>query len=394
MRFSKLATRLSIFYIAIYFGMGSISPYLILYYQQKGLSFAQIGIASAVFSITGVFAQPLWGFITDKYLNKRTTLIISSMFCSFIIYSFIFSNGFYSAILSVIILAAFQSSIIPIADAYSFEIIEHHQEIQYGRIRLMGNLGYAVGALILGQIIQHYGLNSSYFIFSAVMIIGSIVISKVRFNHKAEREKISLRDGLELFKDKRFSVFIISAIVAFTAIGGSVSYLAILIQKTGGNTSNLGFVWFLIAISTLPVFYFGKKLTKRYGELNIYQLGILFYALRFFLDSVFTSFNIILVVQLLESVSYTFFLMGTLEYLNKITPAKIKATSMTFYTAACGIGGFIGSIAGGMLLEHVDIFTFYRMLSAVSIICIMIIFLLKKFDKQMNRKKRILSKIK
>jgi predicted MFS family arabinose efflux permease len=384
MKIETLSIKLSAFYIAIYIGAASTTPYLILFYQQKGLSFTQIGIASAVFSIVGVFTQPLWGFITDKYLDKRITLTAIGISCAFIIYSFVLAESVYSVILAVILLAVFQSSIVPIADAYSFEIIEHNQQLQYGRIRLMGNIGYAAGALVIGQVIQYYGIEVSYFIYSAIMISGSIIISGVRFNYKGNGKKINLQDGFNLFKDKKFSVFLISVIVAFTAIGGNVSYLAVLIQETGGTTGNLGFVWFVIAISTLPVFYFGKGLTNKLGDINIYLLGTLFYALRFFLNSLFSSNNIILGIQLLESVSYTFFLMGTLEYLNKITPAKIKTTSMTFYTAACGIGGFLGSFAGGILLEHADIFMLYRLLSLVSILCIAFILPLKRLDQGIN----------
>lgn len=384
MKIDKLTIKLSMYYIIIFLGMASISPYLILFYQKKGLTFAQIGIASAVCSIVGVFAQPFWGFITDKYFNKRITLTTSGIVCAFIIYSLFLAESVYSVILVVTLLSVFQSSIGPISDAYSYEIIENNQQIQYGRIRLMGNIGYAVGALVIGQAIQYYGLEVSYFIYSIVMIAGSIIISRVRFSYKGNREKINLHDGLKLFRDKRFSIFLISAIAAYIAIGGNVSYLAILIQQTGGNTSSLGFVWFIIAMSALPVFYFGKNFINKFGELNIYILGMLFYAIRFFLDSAFTSNYIIFCIQLLECVSYTFFLMGTLEYLNKITPSKIKTTSMTFYTAACGIGGFLGNMAGGILLEHIDIFMLYRLLSFVSIACILFILPLKKLDRRIN----------
>ncbi|MDF2943602.1 MAG: 1 like family [Herbinix sp.] len=56
-KIDKTTFELSIFYMAIYIAMASINPFLILFYQQKGLTFAQIGIASAAFSIVGVFTQ-------------------------------------------------------------------------------------------------------------------------------------------------------------------------------------------------------------------------------------------------------------------------------------------------------------------------------------------------
>ncbi len=176
----------------------------------------------------------------------------------------------------------------------------------------------------------------------------------------------------------------ISAMVCNIAIGGNVSYLAILIQRTGGNTGNLGFVWFLIALSAIPVLYYGKRLLTIFDKLNIYLIGIMFYALRFFLDTIFTSYDFIIIIQLLESVSYPLVLLGALEYLNKITPDKVKTTSMTFYTATYGVGGFIGNILGGMLLEKADIFLLYRVFAIVSVIGCIVVLILKRTDKMIR----------
>lgn len=384
MKKEKTAFKLGLYYMAIFIGMASINPYLILFYQQKGLTYTQIGMTSAIFAIVGVIAQPIWGFLTDKYLNKRSILMGMGVVCSVIIYIFLVVQNVYTITLAVVILAVFQSSIYPIADAYSYEIIERYPKIQYGRIRLMGNIGYALGALLLGQIIQHFGLTYSYFIYSFVMILASVVIAKLKFQYPHSRVKINIKDGLKLFQDKRYSIFLLSSILCYIAIGGNVSYLAVLIQETGGSTANLGFVWFLIALSALPVLYYGKMLLTRYDKLNIYLIGILFYALRFFLDSTTDDNGLIIIIQLLESVSYPLFLMGALEYLNKITPDSVKTTSMTFFTAACGIGGFIGNITGGVLLESYSVSILYRVFSVVALITCIVVIILKKVDNNSN----------
>ena len=245
----------------------------------------------------------------------------------------------------------------------------------------MGNIGYAFGALILGLIIQHYGLRISYYIYFVVMMIGSLMIAKVRFTGRHTRAKINLKDGLSLFHDKRYLILLLSAIVCNIAIGGNVNYLAILIQDTGGNTGNLGFVWFIIALSALPVLYYGRRLITRFDKLNFYLFGILVYALRFFLDSIVTSYDTIIWIQLLESISYPMVLLGALEYLNKITPDKVKTTSMTFYTAAYGIGGFIGNIIGGAILQNAEVFLLYKVLAGVSVFGGIVVLILKKADK-------------
>lgn len=370
--------------MAVYVGLACISPFLILFYQQKGLNFAQIGLVSAAFSIVGVFTQPFWGFITDKYLNKRITLIMLSVLCALIIFSFLMVNSVPSVFVAVILLSIFQNSVYPIADAFSYEIIEHNPQIQYGRIRLMGNIGYAFGALVLGLIIQNYGLRISYYIYFVVMMLASLMIAKVRFTGKHTGAKINLKDGLRLFQDKRYLILLLSATVCNIAIGGNVSYVAILIQDTGGNTGILGFVWFLVALSALPVLYYGRRLITKFDMLYFYMFGSLVYALRFFLDSIVSSYTAVIWIQLLESISYPLVLLGALEYLNKITPDKVKTTSMTFYTAAYGIGGFIGNIIGGVILQNAEVFLLYKVLAGVSLLGCIVVLILKKVDQSVS----------
>lgn len=370
--------------MAVYVGLACISPFLILFYQQKGLNFAQIGLVSAAYSIFGVFTQPFWGFITDKYLNKRITLIMLSVLCALIIFSFLMVNSVPSVFAAVILLSIFQNSVYPIADAFSYEIIEHNPQIQYGRIRLMGNIGYAFGALVLGLIIQRYGLRISYYIFFIVMMLASLMIAKVKFTGKHTGVKINLKDGLRLFQDKRYLILLLSATICNIAIGGNVNYVAILIQDTGGNTGILGFVWFLVALSALPVLYYGRRLITKFDMLYFYMFGSLVYALRFFLDSIVDSYTTIIWIQLLESISYPLVLLGALEYLNKITPDKVKTTSMTFYTAAYGIGGFIGNIIGGVILQNAEVFLLYKVLAGVSLLGCIVVLILKKVDQSVS----------
>jgi MFS family permease len=70
----KLSTRLSLIFIAIYGALACFYPFLIYYFQKKELSYTEMGIAFAFISITGIIAQPVWGFFTDKYSNKGQPL--------------------------------------------------------------------------------------------------------------------------------------------------------------------------------------------------------------------------------------------------------------------------------------------------------------------------------
>lgn len=378
---NKLYRNLKILYFISFGALACFYPFLTYYFQEKGLTFTQIGIAFAVFSITGVLTQPIWGFITDKYSNKKTTLMITMILSSIAVYSFIFAENFYIVILSIILFLSFQSSIIPVGDAMSYEIIEHHRKFQYGKIRLMGSAGYAFSALFCGQIIKRLGTNFAFIFYSIIILIGVYFVYKIDFKGKQIKNRINLYDIADVIKDKRFVVFMISICIASISIGANNAYISLLIQKTGGGVAQLGMLGFIVALSELPSLFFGTKLLKKYGELNLFMLGMAFFIMRYFLDSICTSYVSVLLVQAMQGISFSLFLMSSYQYLNKIIPSKMRTSAMTLYAAVCGFGNFIGNIGGGMLLEEVSIFILFKVISIVCVLSLCTLIILKNINK-------------
>lgn len=376
----ELSIKLSAIYIIIYGALACIYPFLIYYFQEKGLSYMEMGVAFAVISITGVIVQPIWGFITDKYSNKRMIIIITMVLSAVAVYLLIFAHAFYVIILSIIILLSFLSPVVPIVDAYSYEVIEHYKKLQYGKIRLMGSFGYAIVALFMGYTVKYYGINSSYFTYSVLMLFGALLLFSINYKGKGTHKNISFTAVVDLIKDKKFVLLMISVILTNIGNGSNTSYIPILIEKTGGDVAQLGMVWFVIAISELPAFYFGTRLLYKYGEINLYMIGVALFALRYFLDSLCDYYIPVLVIQLLQGVTYTFYLMTSLQYLNKITPTNMRTSAITMHAAGMGIGGVIGNIGGGILLEHISIFMLYEILALICILCLGILIVLKKTD--------------
>ncbi len=382
MNSKQLSIKLSLIYIATYAALSSFLPFLTPYLQNRGLSFTQIGIVFAVNSIVAVLFQPIWGFLTDKYLNKRVTIIILSIVCSFLIYNFIFAQSFIYIVISIILLISFQSSIFPISDAYTYEIIHSYKEIQFGRVRLMGSIGYATGALMIGYVIKQFGVNTPYFIYSVLMLAGALLFYTIDFNKESGSiRKVSFSDFGELIKDNRFSIFMISIVFVNITMGMNSTYISLLIEKTGGDVSNLGLLWFAVAISELPTFFFGAKILKRFGELNIFILGVFLFSVRLMLNSIAPSFGYVIVIQLMQGITFAFYLLAAMQYINTITPEKIKTSAMTFFAAMCGFGALICNLGGVLILEHITIFSLYRISSLVCLFSLVFVMVLKRQEE-------------
>lgn len=378
-----IKTKLCLFYLFVYGALACYYPFLAVYFKDRGLSYTQIGIAFALNSLVGVAAQPVWGYITDKYLNKRKTLIVLMLSCSIIVITFTLAKSFVFIIFSICLIICFQSAVGSVADAYAYDIVENNSKIQYGRIRLMGSFGYAVLALIMGIIIKYTNINSTFYIYIVLMLVSIVVIKTIKYQGNIKGNKIDIKELAGLLKYSKFLIFIISVLVFNMAQGANGSYLPILIEKTGGDVSQIGFMWFIVAICELPVLYFGNRFLRKYGSINLYIFSAAAYSVRFFLDSFCTNYKFALALQAMQAVTYTFFLISSLQYVNEIVPSKMKTSGITLYSAVgCGLGSFIGNISGGLLLEKISIFTLYKILALICAVTLLISVYIKKCNQK------------
>ena len=67
---------LSLFLFFFHSSVTVIMSFLPIYFQERELSGTQIGWLMAVGPFTALFAQPFWGYMSDKYKTVKKILII------------------------------------------------------------------------------------------------------------------------------------------------------------------------------------------------------------------------------------------------------------------------------------------------------------------------------
>lgn len=389
---NSIMLRFGLLYSALYGTMACYFPFLLLYLESRNLSYTQIGIVFAINSFVGILAQPIWGYITDKHLNKRKTLLIASVLCAVFILNFIIAHSFLYIIASVILLMIFQSITSPMTDAYCYEVIDLTNAMSFGQVRLMGSVGFALTSVVLGKIIQLTDLRASFLLYSILFLITAYLVHGIKFEGKANIKRPSIRDVINTIKQFKFMVFVFSVLLLNIALGANGSYISVLVTETGGSVTSLGFVWFVIAISEIPAFFFGNHLQKRFGELNIYLWAVGIYVLRFLLCSIEQSYLSVIVIQLLQGITFPIYLVGAMQYLYKIVPDQVRASGITILSSlGFGLGSFIGNLGGGMLLENHGVYFLYRALSVFCVLSLLVGLYLKSQDSKAVQKQRVYS---
>jgi MFS transporter, PPP family, 3-phenylpropionic acid transporter len=383
MKLKSIKLNLLIVYFLAYGALACYFPFLAVYFKSRELTYIQTGIAFSIISLVSIIVQPLMGYLADKYLSKTKILLINMFACSLLIYLYIFANGFYSVALATIALIFFQGSIMSILDAYCYDISDKVPEVNYGQIRLMGSIGFAVLSLILGGLIQNFDINISFFLYSGLFMVSALILSGIGFKSTLHSVRPSTTDIFEVLKNYKFILFVLSVMVLNIAIQAHGNYIAMLIEATGGNVANLGFVWFASALSEIPAFFFGAKLLKKYGEMNIYIISLILYIIRMLLSAYSTSYNMVIAVQFMQSITYPLYLFATMQYINVIVPDKIRASGITMLSSlGFGLGGLIGNLGGGFILQYRGPFFLYKFMAMVCCLSLLIILVLKYKEKQ------------
>ncbi|HEY5562423.1 MAG TPA: MFS transporter [Clostridiaceae bacterium] len=338
----------------IYASNACFSPFLPVYFKDRHLTFTQIAIVFASSAIIGVIAQPVWGFISDKYLSKRNTVLLNLCTSIFIIYLFIFAKGFPIILTLIIINNIFMSGICPIMDAYTFDIIEEVKTTNYARIRLMASAAYAITNLALGFIIMGYGINIIFIIYETLSLFSIILLFSMKYKGKKNIKLIELKDIGYIFKNSKIKILLLTVFLMNAALAGGVNYMNDLIIYTKGNVSMLGIAWFVTCIFEVATFFIVSKIIKRFEIIRVYTFSLFLYGTKLVLDFLVNNANLIILLQCIEGIAFTLFITSSLEYLNANTKAKLRGTSISLYAAFGGLGAFTSSLLGGMLLNIIN----------------------------------------
>lgn len=370
---SKARFRIRGFYFLFFAAVGSIFPYLNLYYQRAGLTGRQIGALSAIMALVTQLASPLWGMLGDSRTLQRRLLplavggtIIPAVLLSL--------NSELSWLVPVtMIYAFFFGPISPLVDSTALEVIESGEQ-SYGELRVWGTVGFIVSALAVGRIIEVAGLGvlfAGYVLF----MLGCLAVS-VRFPPRRRQWTGPAIRGLGvLLANRAFLQFLASVFVLSVAVRASNDFFALYLDAVGAKEGLVGLAWAIAALSEVPVVLFSGILLKKLGSRKLLALGCSVYALRWFLYSQVSSPGLILVIQLMHGLSYGSYLVAGVVYTSEQAPEGLGATAQGLYFGTTmGVAAIAGALMGGWvydLLGVANLFAFCSMAAAFALVLLL-----------------------
>jgi PPP family 3-phenylpropionic acid transporter len=348
----NLHWRLSRFYFFYYFFVGSFVPYWGIYLQSENFSPSSIGILLSLFQISRIVAPNFWGWLAD-HTGHRVKWIKLTSFLGLIGFIGVFwAKGFFWIFLVMSALSLFTSSTLPLAESLTLAHLAT-TDGHYSRIRLWGSIGFIVASLLLGYLIDLQGIN----ILLWVLLIAQTIIFFLSNTIPETKETHHKKNDLSIWKIiKTPSVvaLLIGCTLMVSAHGVLYNFYSIYLKEHGYSSATIGWLWAVGVICEIFIFMLMPKILRRYSLKTILLMSLFLGVIRFILIGASPDhFYLLFIAQMFHAATFGSFHAASIEVIAYFFKGRNQSRGQAIYNSvAYGIGGTIGGLGGGYLIQY------------------------------------------
>ncbi|MBM7693461.1 PPP family 3-phenylpropionic acid transporter [Peribacillus deserti] len=370
------------FYLFTFFGVGSMAPLLSVFLsKERHLDGFEVGTIMSVGPIVMIFFQPFWGILTDKIQAPRKILALTAILTGIMGLGFLLGAQFAVLLTAAVLVAIFQSALIPISDSISLQFTSRVKG-NYGNIRLFGSLGFGLAVFIIGKLSDMYiGLEMIFYSFFISMAISSI-LSFYLPKEKAG-SKVNILSGVkEIFAMKKFIVFLAITFLIFGPNLANNTYFGLFVEARGGTYAGIGLAFLVAVLSEIPFMRAAGAWIKSIGLLPITLIAGVSSLIRWSFYFTEPNLTVIYASAVIQGLSIGLFLPAALQYIRDIAPMHIAVTAVTIYSAiGNGLGNWFHTFVGGIILDQFKIQGVYLFFSIMALIGVVLNIYLMRLEK-------------
>jgi MFS transporter, PPP family, 3-phenylpropionic acid transporter len=338
------------FYFFYFAAFATLLPYFVLYYGELGLEGRQIGVLTALPPLITLISAPLWTGVADATHRHRLVLSLSLLFSIITILAVSTSSSFWVLLFLIVSFAFAIAPANPLADSATMSMLGDEKEM-FGRIRVGGSFGWGIASFIAGMVIEQSGLHSSFNMFAFLMFLTFLV--GLKFVFKEVHARVSVQHGLKALLGKpRWLLFLAMAFVGGIGLTVVNTYLLYYMGELGSSKTLMGITMVVASLSEIPVLFFSNRLISKLKSNGLLVLGLAVTGIRLLLLAAVKQPAGILVVQLLQGLTFPAIYVAGVTYANENAPSGMSATAQgLFGSVLMGFGAATGNFFAGLLID-------------------------------------------
>ena len=339
----------------VYFGaIGASYPYFPVFYRDLGLTFAEIGILTAIQAATQLALGPIWGGLVDRFPRVGLTLPAAAAVATvggFILFQ---AADFSSTLAGSMLLFAGLAGIGPTLDARTLETLGPDGRDRYGQVRAFGSLAFVISALLVGLLLESRGSRALFWVYLPCLI-GTILVTASIRRRGTMRSVSLLRGAGQILGAPGMLWFFGGFTIVWASLTAANAFYSIQVVALGGSTALVGITWAFGAIIEVPLMYLFPRLGARFGTERLVVFGALVFTLRTVLAAIAVDPLMLVLIAPLEGLGFACAFVGGVTVLAGRLPASLGGTAQGLFSASAGLATIAGSAVGGTIAGAVGI---------------------------------------
>jgi MFS transporter, PPP family, 3-phenylpropionic acid transporter len=362
-------------YFFLFAAIASLFPFLVIHYQELGLSGTQIGILASLNPLVTVIAAPLWAAIADATQRYKQLLLAMMVGCLVAVFLLSQATQFFWLMVITAFFAFFAGSVMPLIDSSVLAKLE--QKDRYGKLRLWGTVGFGVVSPFVGFITQRAGLEYAFYFYLVFFAITTMLVVFFPIGQVSLRRPLGV--GMLEFKNRTWLMFLLTIFLSGIGLAVGGNFFLLHMKNLGATQTYVGLALTFATLGELPFMMFGYKLLKRYPARILLLLALFFLALRLVGYALAREPWHFLIVQLLHGPTFALIWIAGISYADSLSPPHLKATGQSLFSATLsGLGGTLGGFTGGVLYDAVGAVQMFRFAAVALVVAGVLLFFVSR----------------
>jgi len=321
--------------------LGTMIPYLGVFFENRGFNPQEIGFLLAILMATRIVAPNVWAKVADR-TGMRAELVKMGAGAAMLAYlSFFYHGGFVYMALSLALYTFFWNAILAQLEVITLETLGENAS-RYGQIRSFGSIGYICLVVGAGFAIGQWGTEVLPYI-GLVLFTGMLVCALPLPANRAVRPQGQERQPLKWTKPIIW--FMISAMLLQMSAGPFYGFFVLYLKQAGYTEAAAGIFVALGAMAEIVMFMFAPRLLGRYGVNTLLVVSIAMTAVRWLLVAFGVESMLLLgLSQVLHAFTFGLTHAASIQFVHRNFDASHRSQGQALYASlSFGVGGALGT---------------------------------------------------
>lgn len=350
-----------------YFSWAVFSALISVYLLDKGFKASEVSLVVSTSFLASMIFQPVIGMLSDCFDVKKVNFVLFGL-AALGGLAFMFADSLIAIIIGYSFVLTLINGTTPV-----MEKIASSSPYQYGKIRIWGTIGYAIGSWLAGMIYQCISPSAIFVCFIITMTLCIIGLLGTETPDDLAQEKEEKTKTSTLFHNHKYLYYLVIASVFQGITNMANTYIPAMFQNDGLPVNIVSTILSFAVICEAPLVLFSHKFMDK---LSNKKLLIIAYTM-IFIQFLCYAFNVwlplkVFVTLVTKHPSGMLFIMINLKVVNTLVPQEHQITALAFVQTLRNLSSITFQNIAGQILDVSS----YQVLFALSSIIIAIGFIL------------------